>query len=731
VPNGHPVAVTQDFATSGSGVIQLTSTADSLGVGGNVSFGGGSTAGLLTAGIITLKGNFTQAGDPSSYAPTLGGTHRLSLRGTATQNISMANPSAATSHFDVLEIQDASRNVVLQTSAFVNDSLWMQAGAAAYTMNGAGTSQRLTIAGQLRMDQSTGSPKLSPPVVELSVPPLVYPGIPGTFSPDTVVFLGTLTSIPTGAGMTYNSIRINTASAMSFFGGMTIAKDMVISAGSFSVPANSTFVALGKLRTTGTGVLTMTGPYGTMSVGDSAIFGGGSESGQLTAGTLQVGGNFVEQAGTPFPATGSHRTVFNRGTSGVQTIQFADPVNSYFHDLALNRPIVDTVRMLSDVQVQDSAIVAGKSVLASTNLEALKTPATGAVRVHSGGVLKPSRVEIGLWGSLSADSAFNGGARIMPDTTVFLGVKDTITSNGPAYAWKNVRVGGDTLMTQGTVYNGNLIASGGLYTFPSCCNGTDSVKGFLRTEGSGTIQLNSGDGTYYEVVRDSAVFAGGDETGLLVNSYLVVGGDFVQRGGANSFVATNYHQTLFNGAGPHTVTFASPGSSQFAYLLIENSSGGAGVADGITLGSDIYVSGYVQDSSFSVTDSIAGNGHTVYAGGISLGSQFVMNNARLVTNSTSLYESGLTFRNMDPTVTQWTIQVPSIAALSLSNVNFLTAPTSGLYFAAQADTVGVSLSFSGTLTPSYAALNGSTLYTTINGAFTANVVWGGLSLPNR
>jgi len=67
----------------------------------------------------------------------------------------------------------------------------------------------------------------------------------------------------------------------------------------------------------------------------------------------------------------------------------------------------------------------------------------------------------------------------------------------------------------------------------------------------------------------------------------------------------------------------------------------------------------------------------------------------------------------------------------MSNVNFLTTPTTGMYFAAQADTVGVSLSFNTPLTPLYAALNGTALYKTINGAFTTNVLWGGQALTNR
>jgi hypothetical protein len=733
VLNGFTASLAGNFATLSTGTLTMTNAKDTLAVSGSATFGGGSTAGLLSAGIITLNRNFAQSGNASSYAPTLGGTHRLSLRGTVAESISMANPAAAQSHFDVLEIQDASRGVVLQTNTFVNDTLWMQAGSAPYSLTGAGTTQRLTTAGLIRLDQSTGSPRLAPPVVELSVTPTITPS--GGFNPDTTVFLGGITSLPTGVGFAYKNVRVNSTGTFSAPGSnVTFNGSVIISSGTFAFTAATDSIG-GFLRTEATGALSMTGTVAapTIAVRDSAVFAGGAST-SLSAGLLRVHGNFV-QRGTAgqFAASGAHRTLLNKTTTGVQTILFADSVNSFFNILDLNRPTVDTVRLLSNVLVNDSAIVSGSSILTSTSLEALKTPKTGAVRVHSGGVLRPSRVEIGLWGNASADSTFLGGpVRIMPDTAVFLGI-DTITSSGTPYGWKSARAAGDTLVTYGTTYNGNLIMSGGMYTFPICCNGTDSVKGFLRTEGTGTLRLNSGDGTYNLVVRDSAVFSGGDETGLLVNSNLYVGGNFIQRGDSTTFQADPYMTTIFNGSGTQTVTFGSPGASlsRFGTLQMARTSPSLQNA-GITLLSNIFLSGFIYDTSNVVTDSIAGQGHTVTAAGLELfGSKFVMNNAPLVTNSTSLSVSGLTFRNMSTSITQWTIHVPSAAIITMSNVNFLTTPTTGMYFAAQADTVGVSLTFNLPLTPTFAALNGTTFYKTINGAFTTNVVWGGSALTNR
>jgi hypothetical protein len=721
VTAGHPVAVTQNFATSGSGVLQMQSSADSLGVGGNASFGGGSTTGLLTAGLIDLKGNFAQSGNASSFAPSTAQRTRFSNGAGALQTVSFANPTQ--SFFDSLVVDRAFSpgTVELLTDARVNRGFLIQNSSAL-----TGPTARLTIiGGTLQAVQSTTSPSVTPLVIEMQTAPLVG-GAPVLVSPDTMVYDGLVATLPTGSGLVYKSLRVNTTGSLTSPGGVTYNGDLIVSSGTYTMNTGTDSVG-GFLRTEGTGALSMQiSNAPNLAVRDSAVFAGGP-SNNLVFGTLRVGGNFVERGtGGQFAPTGT-RVVLQKGTAGVETIQMADTVGSFFHDLVLNRPIVDTVRMLSNVQVQDSAIVEGSSVLASTTTEALKTPATGAVRVHSGGVLRPYRVEIGGW---LADSAFLGGpVRISPDTAVFLGGADTITSAYSPLAWQNVRVGGGTLVTTGTVYNGNLIVSGGLYTFPGCCTGTDSVKGFLRTEGTGTLQLNSGDGSYVLVVRDSAVFAGGDETGLLVNSELHVGGDFVQRGLATSFQAGPNNYVYFEGSGPQNVTFASPGAgaSGFGNLFIARAAGGASQPAGITLGSDIYVATMLEDSSTSATDSILGNGHTVNAGGVTLGSKFVMNNAQLVTNTTNVYFSGLTFRNMSPTVTQWTLNVPFTTGITVSGLNFQTPPTTGQYFAALMSAAGGnSMAVTGA-SPAASAMTG--LYTRFNANGAVVVVWNGTQLP--
>jgi len=712
--NGHPVTIGGSFATAGSGALQMTLAADSLDVTGNASFGG--AAGTLSNGVIRVAGNFTQTGTANfAPGPNTSAQHVV-LSGSAAQSLSFAD--ATNAFFRRLVINKTGGGVTLSTN--VRASFFrLQSGTAV-----AGATARL-LADTVYGLSTTSS--LSPLAVEITSV-LGDSGGAG-FSPDTTVFTGANQAISlnntTFGNYAYKSIRVaQTSGTATFVSNLSMTKDLVISSGTLNTNGHTISVT-GNFSTQSTGVLTMALAADSLRVTGNVTFAGGSSA--PSAGVITAGGNFTQAtSSTAFAPTGTHHTVLNG--SGTQNVSFANPTTSFFRRLEV-QAITHTVALQTNVQVTDSLTMFAGGGAATMN------GAGTSQRLTIGGLLSmqlstasptlvPPVVELSVTPNIA-------GGSFSPDTTVFLGANDTIRTCS-ACGWKNVRVGGGTLVTTGTVYNGSLIMSGGMYTFPTCCTGTDSVKGFLRTEGTGTLQLNDGDGTYYLVVRDSAVFGGGDETGLLVNSYLRIGGNFVQRGLSTSFTAASGHYTSFTGSGPHTVTFASPGASAstFGSLEVEN----PGQSSGITLGSNIFIAGVIYDSTTnsSVTDSIFGNGLTVNANGLNLyGSRFVLNNAPLVTNSTNLITSGLTFRSMSPTITQWTMDFPSAGAASMSNVNFLSAPTSGMYFAALASASGVSVAVALPVTPSYAVLNGSTFYKTINGAFTTSVTWGGSTLTNR
>jgi hypothetical protein len=65
--NGKELVVSGNFSTAASGTIKLIDGNDGLFVGGNATFGGGSTAGLLTSGYLEVVGSFTQNGSNEAF----------------------------------------------------------------------------------------------------------------------------------------------------------------------------------------------------------------------------------------------------------------------------------------------------------------------------------------------------------------------------------------------------------------------------------------------------------------------------------------------------------------------------------------------------------------------------------------------------------------------------------------------------------------------------------------
>jgi hypothetical protein len=718
--NGFKMAVTGNFSTLAGGVIRMASALDSLGTGGNATFGGG--AGTLSAGTISVAGNFIQSGAANSFAPT--GTTVILTGSAVSQAIRFTD--ATNSFFRRLQISKTAGGVVLTANA--RASFFRVVSATAVT----GSAARL-------FTDTVYSPNTSSSITPLAVEIRAVLGDSGAagFAPDTTVFTGAsqvISANNTGLGTYgYKSIRVAQSSGTATLAtSLALPNDLVVASGALSLNRFGVAVA-GNFRTEASGVLAMTSPTDSLGVAGNVTFGGGSTAGTLTSGLITVAGNFTQTGtGAVFAPTGTHRVRFARGTAGVQTVQFADPTNSFFHDLVLNPPgpAIDTVRLLSSVQVQDSAIVTGFSVLASTTLEALHLPATGVLRIpRTTAVLRPSLVE---FGTLQVDSPFTGGVTVTPDTAVFLN-GGSITSGSPGYGWKSVRLAGGALTSSGTRFSGNLIVSAGTYT-PPISGAVDSVGGFFRTESSGVLVMPVGTVPPTLAVRDSAVFAGGSEAGQLVSGTLRINGNFAQRGPTTtSFQAGGGHVTQFEGSTRQSVTFATPGAalSTFNTLLLARASGGLAQSTRITLGSPIFVAGTVQDTSAGAADSIIGGGNGVTTNGFSLSNTVFSNAPVVVTNSTQLLSGNVvTFTNMSPTAVQLTMSRSS-GTITLAGFAFLVAPTgAGLYFSATSlATAGpVTYSFTSPVQPPAASPPSVGQYLRL-GAPPAVVVWGTTTLP--
>ena len=109
---------------------------------------------------------------------------------------------------------------------------------------------------------------------------------------------------------------------------------------------NGHTVTVGALATQGEGRLTMTNALDNLVVLGNATFGGGSTTGRLTAGTLQIRGSLTQAATTSpssfdaGPGNITFRTHFTGGTGYSAT--FATPDSSRFGELQLDS---DTLRL--------------------------------------------------------------------------------------------------------------------------------------------------------------------------------------------------------------------------------------------------------------------------------------------------------------------------------------------------------------------------------------------------
>jgi hypothetical protein len=89
----------------------------------------------------------------------------------------------------------------------------------------------------------------------------------------------------------------------------------------------NTLTTTNEFSTLNSGTLTMTDPGAQLTVGGSALFAGGDETGKLTAGKLLIGGDFAQlnsSSSSSFAPSGSHTTAFT-SPSTVQNVDFTSP----------------------------------------------------------------------------------------------------------------------------------------------------------------------------------------------------------------------------------------------------------------------------------------------------------------------------------------------------------------------------------------------------------------------
>jgi hypothetical protein len=89
--NNHGLGIVRNLTVLGDATINMTQSSDAISVGGNALFDGGDSRGFLSAGGISIAGNFTQRATNSGQSFSATGDHLVSMVGAA-PTVSFATP---------------------------------------------------------------------------------------------------------------------------------------------------------------------------------------------------------------------------------------------------------------------------------------------------------------------------------------------------------------------------------------------------------------------------------------------------------------------------------------------------------------------------------------------------------------------------------------------------------------------------------------------------------------
>jgi len=672
-PSGNAATITGNLTTTGIGHLRVVNAADSVDIGGNVSFGGAFGGSQQTNGVIRVAGNVTQLGTGTQYAPS--GPHRMVLDGAGTQTLNFA--TTTTSFFRRLEINKSGGGVVLASN--VRASRLRIISATAVT----GPTARLLTDSVFGPNVASN---LAPLVLEVS--DLLRDS--GAVAPDTLVYTGgatvnqsifnkadaNCTLVTQCQAYTLKSVRVNSANPTSLgIAGMTLTNDLVVSSGRLLMNGTR-FAVAGSFRTEGTGSLQSSIAAESLSVGGDVAFGGGSTAGFLTGGGITLGGSFSQTgAADAFAPTGAHRVVFAGSNPGFKDITFANPTTSFFRRLVLDRQAGSgqTVRLMSNVLVTDSLVTRNGTELVSNAAERITVQ--GTYRYDPSAVndpmVRPFVLELSVNPFLDSMTA-PAAPLFRPDTLVLLGaggfslpfsnytglrsVRQTTTGNiSSSFSDPRDSLAGDLVITSGR--------------FQLTGSGSTVVRKF-KTLGTGSLEMNQGGLTL--IVRDSAIFAGASSNPFLNAGTIRLEGHFFQAGDPAAYNGDPPHTVEFAGTSPQTVFFTNPGFtsalSHFPTVRFANTTAG-----GVTFLSDVF--------THVLEDVTPGTQEQVFGGGFLLTTQGANVDNVLYNNTRLSFLDSFTYTRFDNVTFQSYPTNPDILTVALSanppTFNGLVFPTVG------------------------------------------------------
>jgi len=526
-----------------SGVLQMTNTADYVKVEGD--FVQGSTvshSGKLTAGTLEIKGDFMQANYVVGTNFIASENHTVLLSGDSKQTVTFANVGSSYSHFANLEITNESEEGVVFDSSKV-----MATGVV--TDHGNRTSGYLVpVASTTFTDHTFHGNVYYTESITTS----------GELTVDGEVVIGT--SVSLGGNLTVGK-DLEIASYLNLKGNILevdgnisqIGEELWLNGGKVYCHGNYTSTARAYYYYNR---IVMTNNNDYMCVDGNMTISSATNNTKLTAGTLEIKGDFTQKNGNAmnFVASGSHKTIFS-GTSK-QTISF-DSTSSYFNYVEFRNTSTE-------------------GIYATKPIQASKVTNYGS-KVNYG-------ADCIVGWTLTEDTVIEDDVYMIDGTMDLNGYQ--LTVNG------NFIVGGGVLHING----GSLNVEGDLRI-----QGEDtSLAAISYVMGTGALVMNNEKDRVY-VAGDFAFQSTQNHAENLTAGTMEVKGNFYQFAAINgSFAATASHTLRLTGTGEQIVNFASSSASasRLANLEVANES-----AQKVKINSNVYVTEKVTDASGNISGS--------------------------------------------------------------------------------------------------------------------------------
>lgn len=332
----------------------------------------------------------------------------------------------------------------------------------------------------------------------------------------------------------------------------------------------------GDLTTDVYGHVRMTDPDARVIVrGDASFRGGEGGAGSMTAGILELHGNFAQANGNfglrPFVASGNH--LVRLAGDDMQSVAFQDSAYNVFADVevaGVGTELATSVVVMGGLEVQSGSSLTARSGTLDVRGEVATQPgallaADRLVVSHPLAFAEPSSFDVDL---LVADD----GTEALPPELPYLDLEVV----GSVEAEGETTISGALTVSDNSgvliVREAHIVVSGDFST---------AVRGVLRMDdGQGILEVDG-----------LATFAGGNDGDLAAGTLVLHGGlrqQYSNAVGGNPLIATNLHLTRFEG-GPQAVSFENPGTSINTSSWLQH----VEIADGaeVTFETDAFVIG--------------------------------------------------------------------------------------------------------------------------------------------